>query len=319
MRKSFGMRNHFFVCCMILSGTCFAQVIWKEIPTSPAVFEVSTDLQERDMAISPDGTEMFYTVQGNQHTYSVILYRKREKGKWSMPEVASFSGKFSDLEPAFTTDGKKIFFSSNRPTEGNDIKDYDIWFVERKGNSWSSPVNAGPMINTAANEFYPSLSQTGNLYFTAEYEKGVGKEDIYVSTMTNGEFVKSVPLDTAVNSKAWEFNAFVSPDEKFILFTAYGRPGDQGGGDLYISLKDQAGNWRQSQQLKIINSPKLDYCPFVSFDKKVLFFTSARHAIPKIFDQPLSYESLNKLSHSSGNGSENIYWISFQKVMESVK
>lgn len=84
---------------------------------------------------------------------------------------------------------------------------------------------------------------TGNLYFTAEYTKGVGKEDIYVSRWINGSFTESIALDPAVNSAAWEFNAFVTADERFILFTSYWRKDDTGGGDLYICTKNDDGHW----------------------------------------------------------------------------
>jgi hypothetical protein len=57
----------------------------------------------------------------------------------------------------------------------------------------------------------------------------------------------------------------------------------------------------------------------LSFDKKILFFTSGRHDIPKVFPKALSYEELMKLSHAPVNGSENIYGISFQKVLDSLK
>jgi Tol biopolymer transport system component len=300
----------------------FGQDVFKKLPESPMLItEVSTELAERDLAISPDGTEMFYTQQGNQRAYSFIVYRTKNKNNvWSTPAMAPFSGKFGDLEPAFTADGKKLFFSSNRPTDGGgNPKDYDIWYVEKVGGKWSAPANAGNVVNTAADEFYPSPAANGNLYFTAEYGHGVGKEDIFVCRWENGKYLSSQPLDTAVNSKTWEFNAFVSPDEQYIFFTAYGRKGDQGGGDLYMSAKDSQGKWQSAKPLTILNSPKLDYCPFLSFDKKILFFTSGRHDIPKVFSAALTYEELMKLSHGPMNGSENIYGISFQKVLESLK
>lgn len=306
----------------IASTMVYAQQILQLLPQEPTlVTEISTELSERDLAISPDGTEMYYTLQGNQRTYSVILYRtKRKDNTWTTPAVAPFSGKYGDLEPAFTADGKKLFFSSNRPLDGsNTIKDYDIWYVERRGNSWSEPVNAGEVVNTKADEFYPSPTFSGNLYFTAEYEHGVGKEDIFVCRWENGRYSKSTPLDTAVNSKTWEFNAYVSPDEQYIFFTAYGRKGDQGGGDLYMSTKDAQGKWQPAKQISIINSSYLDYCPFLSFDKKMLFFTSGRHGIPKSFSKALSYDELMKLSRGPVNGSENVYGISFQKVLDSLK
>jgi Tol biopolymer transport system component len=305
-----------------ITFTVAAQEVFKKLSSTPVLIaEISTDLSERDLAISPDGTEMFYTQQGNQHAYSFIIRRTKNKDNtWSAPTMAPFSGKYGDLEPAFTADGKKLFFSSNRPADGSTtVKDYDIWYVEKIGSKWSEPVNAGVMINTVADEFYPSPAANGNLYFTAEYEHGIGKEDIFVCRWEQGQYTQSQPLDTAVNSKTWEFNAYVSPDEQYIFFTAYGRKGDQGGGDLYMSVKDTQGKWQPAKPLAIINSSKLDYCPFLSFDKKVLFFTSGRHEIPKIFPTPLSYEELAKLNRSPMNGSENIYGISFQKVLESLK
>ncbi|WP_165823781.1 TolB family protein [Pseudochryseolinea flava] len=316
------MKKIFVAITMLLSASLSAQSL-QNIPVKPSLFnEASSPMQERDMAISPDGSLMFYTIQGNQHLYSVIVFKKRNKDlTWSSPEVASFSGRYGDLEPAFTSDGKKLFFCSNRPlSNSGDPKDYDIWYVEKNERGWSEPVNAGPAINTAANEFYPAISNSGNLYFTAEYEHGVGKEDIFMSAYKNGEFQKSIPLDTAVNSKLWEFNAYVSPDETTILFTSYGRKGEMGGGDIYMSTKDASGKWKSAKRVALINSVKLDYCPFVSFDQQVLFFTSGgRYEIPKSFDKPITYKELLSLTNAAENGSENIYWVSMKAVLESLK
>lgn len=281
---------------------------------------VSTNLNERDMAITPDGNEMYYTLEAAQNAFSTILYRYKLPGnKWSAPEVAPFSGQFKDLEPAFSADGRKLFFSSNRPLSGKQAKDFDIWVVERtKDGTWSSPRNVGAPVNTEANEFYPSVALSGNLYFTSEYGKGVGKEDIYVCQWQDGKYMESVALDTAVNSKLWEFNAFVSPDEKFILFTSYGRKDDHGGGDLYISFRDADG-WKPAKNVSALNSPKLDYCPFVSFDQKTLFFTSSRHDLPSVYEKSTKYTALVKAYNSVLNGSENIYWIDFQALVQTLK
>ncbi len=86
-----------------------------------------------------------------------------------------------------------------------------------------------------------------------------------------------------------------------------------------MSSKDAQGKWQPAKQISIVNSPRLDYCPFLSFDKKILFFTSGRHEIPKAFSKALSYDELMKLSHAPENGSENVYGISFQKVLDSLK
>ena len=291
-------------------------------PESPMIFMehiVSTNLNERDMAIAPDGKEMFYTIQAAQNAAStIIMLKKNSNNKWSQPEVASFSGKYSDLEPAFTSDGKKLFFSSNRPTDGQTPKDYDIWYVEKTNGVWSEPKNLGSPVNTKANEFYPSIANNGSIYFTAEYDKGIGKEDIYLSRWTNNVFTTPEPLDTAVNSSAYEFNAFVTADERYIIFTSYGRKNDKGGGDLYISAKNSDGKWAPAKALNTINSSRLDYCPFVTADQKTFFFTSGRHDLSS-YEKTKTFADLTKIYNSVKNGSENIYWMSFASLLESVK
>ena len=307
------------VLLLVVTLSTNAQV---NAPDNPEIFMenvVSTNLSERDMAISPDGTEMFFTVQSNQHAASTIIgLKKLSSNKWSKPEVASFSGKYSDLEPAFSSDGKRIYFSSNRPITGNDPKDYDIWYVEKAGRTWTTPKNIGAPLNTSANEFYPSVATNGNIYFTAEYENGVGKEDIWFSRWDNGAYSTPTPLDTAVNSKLWEFNAFVTADERYIIFTSYGRKSDKGGGDLYISAKNNEGKWTPAKVLAKINSNVLDYCPFVTADQKSFFFTSGRHDLGS-HEKTKTFAEMVKTYNGINNGSENIYWMSFDSLLESVR
>lgn len=283
---------------------------------------ISSPLYERDIAISPDGNELLYTVLFQKSAFSCIIYMSKDnKGTWSKPEVASFSGNYSDLEPAFSADGKRVYFASNRPVEGTTVKDFDIWFVEKKGNKWLHPKNLGVPVNTSANEFYPAIAENGNLYFTANYKKGVGKEDIYLAKFVNGNYSEPIALDTMLNSASFdEFNAYVSPDEQYILFSSQGRKDDTGRGDLYMSIKEKTGNWSPAKNLKLINSNRLDYSPFLSFDKKILFISSDRHPLPPISPgKPLTYEALQNLQHSILNGEGNIYWISFEKVLEFMK
>lgn len=293
-------------------------------PSAPAIFSeglISTPLSERDFALSPDGTELFYTVQLNITRFQTIIYLKKDKsGKWSKPEVAPFCGHYTDLEPAFSADGKKLFFTSNRPVEGDKPKDFDIWVSEKVNGNWTEPKNLGEVVNTPADEFYPSLAQNGNLYFTATYKNGIGREDIYVAKWENDHYAQPVVLDANVNSATYEFNAYVSPDEQFILFTSYGRKDDMGRGDLYISIKDSNGNWQPAKNLVALNSNQIDYCPFVSFDKKILFFTSERHNLPSVYEgKAVAYKQLGDAVNSILNGNGNIYWVNFEEVLRQTK
>ncbi len=294
-----------------------------KVPTVPGIFApgmVSTGLSERDLALSPGGTEMFYTLQSPLGLFQTIVQlKKMPDGSWSEPEVAPFAGKYSDLEPAFSSDGNKIFFSSNRPISGNEIKDFDIWVVEKQNGNWGEPRNLGMPVNTPADEFYPAITNSGNLYFTAAYKNAVGKEDIYLARWENGKYSEPVPLDTAVNSKLYEFNAFVSPAEDLIIFTSYGRKDDKGKGDLYMSIKDANGKWQPAKNLDMLNSERLDYCPFVSFDKRIFFFSSEKADIQRSYSKPPGFKELVQKFNTVQNGGGDIHWVSFEKLMDQFK
>ncbi len=313
------------IILLTISHLVFSQmrIDFQHPPDEPALLAegfISSPINERDFALSPNGNELYYTISTPQSTFQTIVYSQKDKaGNWTPPEVVSFAGNFSDLEPAFSADGKKLYFASNRPLAGDQPKDFDIWVTERIGNSWSEPKNLGSPVNTDADEFYPSIAKSGNLYFTAQYKEGVGREDIFIAQWKNGKYEKPMALDTAINSKGFEFNAFVDPDEKFILFTGYGRKDDTGRGDLYLSLKDSQGNWLSSKNVKFLNSSKLDYCPYVSPDKKIFFFTSERGTLPVSFESKATYAQIQKISQSTLNGTGNIYWISFDKVLQAVR
>jgi Tol biopolymer transport system component len=318
------MKNISILVLVLISGVVQGQskLDLSNPPAEVSLFAegfVSTYINERDFALSPDGNEIYFTISTPQSTFQTIVFSQKNKdGSWSKPEVVSFGGKYSDLEPAFSADGKSLYFASNRPLKGNTPKDFDIWIVERNGIGWGEPRNAGTSINTVSDEFYPSIARNGNLYFTAQYKNGVGNEDIFMARWKNGAYEKAVALDTAINSKGYEFNAFVDPDEQFILFTGYGRKDDTGRGDLYVSLKDATGNWLPAKNIKFLNSTKLDYCPYVSPDKKILFFTSERSALPVSFESNTNYQQIQKFSQNTLNGTGNIYWVSFDNVLVSI-
>jgi Tol biopolymer transport system component len=277
---------------------------------------ISTPINERDFAISPDEKEIYFTIASPRSDFQTIVFCKKLKsGEWTKPEVVSFAGMYSDLEPTFSVDGKTLYFASNRPVRGTEPKDFDIWKVTREINGWSTPVNLGAPINTAEDEFYPSITKTGNLFFTASYQgRGIGREDIYCAEWKENKYQTPQPLDSAVNSKVDEFNAFVSPDEDYILFTCFGRRDDAGGGDLYISVKSSTGKWQPAKCLIELNSKYLEYCPYVSPDGKKLFITSTRYSPVKSFSAKVDYATVRNLSSQSLNNQGNIYWVDFEVV-----
>jgi Tol biopolymer transport system component len=309
----------FILCATTFSSFAqfqFLNVSDKEI--RPVLFMegvVSDGIANRDMAVSPAGDEIFYTIQQRQGIISCIMYMKKTGKTWSAPVVAPFSGRFADFEAAFSPDNKRVYFTSNRPLQSDGkAKDYDIWYVERTAKGWSSTVNVGAPVNTEKDEYYPAMTSSGNLYFTRNMNDTV-KEDIVMAEWKNDHFLPPVSLPAAINSNGYEFNAFVNAAETMIIFTGTRRKDDIGGGDLYVSVQNN-GQWSEAKNLgPAINSKSIDYCPFVTADGKFLFYTSSRCDI----SLPIKDKSIPQILKSAGNGLDDIYIVSMPAIIASLK
>ena len=300
---------------IILLALFLTQLIQSQNTATLVLPEVFRGLPNvRDFAMSNTQDEIYFTIESYQKEFSFIAFIKKENGKWTNPKATSFSGQFKDLEPFLAPNQLRLYFVSNRTKKGNTAKkDMDIWYVDRPNltSEWSKPKPLPNTINTTKNEFYPSVNKNGDVFFTAEYEKS-GKEDIFVSRFKNGTYTKPVALPKAINSSTYEFNAFVSPDESYIIFTSYGRKDDLGRGDMYISYKEN-NTWLPAIHLSAkINTRKLDYCPFVDNDG-TLYFTSNKSSITNSLSKQLSYDKLLDYMNSAENGLSRIYRISLPK------
>lgn len=268
---------------------------------------ISTDLYERDTAISKDGNEIIYTVGDYKQNKRMLVRFNNVNDTWSGPEKLSFSGRYQDIEPFISPDGNKLYFASNRPI-GQDSQrlDYNIWFASNYKGHWVNPEPLDSIINSVQDEFYPSLSRQGNLYFTSTRNNGIGLEDIFFSKYENGSFGVPMVLDSNINSKKYEFNAYVNPEEDLLIFSSFGRHDGLGGGDLYMSRKDSNGQWKPAVNLGAeINSDQLDYCPFVDWKNEVFYFTSNRIATENIEIEDVI--TLKAYSRIPENGFGNIY------------
>ena len=275
---------------------------------------ISTPLQERDIAISPEGNQLVYTLGDYKQTIRSLVSIKKKGEQWGDKEILSFSGNYNDIEPFFSADGSKLFFASNRPLGKDSTRtDYNIWYAEQVNGKWNNPIALDTLVNSTGDEFYPSVSSNGNLYFTATRTDGIGREDIFVSTFSKGKYSFPVPLDSTVNTKAFEFNAFISPDEDLLIFSSYGRPDGLGGGDLYYSKKDKTGKWSEAENLgELINSDKLDYCPFIDIPRNNFYFTSDRAKTAG--NRIKTVTELTNEANKVLNGMGNIYRINMAKL-----
>ena len=278
----------------------------------PAIFAegvVSTGDFDSHPAFTPDRKTLYFVRSTPNFTRWTILVTRFEKGKWSTPEVATFSGQYSDADPFITRDGSRFYFISNRPVAEKTKPDLDIWVMEKTATGWSDPRNVGAPVNSSVSEWYPTVAANGTIYFGSDREGGKGRTDIYRSRFVDGKYATPENLGDAINSQFNEFEPLIAADESFLIFMGGGRSDSHGGFDLYISY-NRNGVWTKPANLgNKINSDGNEYSPAISADAKYFFWSSTRSVVDKPSKKRLDYSQLMRSLRSPGNGLGDIYQI----------
>src|SRR6185503_4380847 len=121
---------------------------------------------------------------------------------------------FQDGCPAPSKDGLTLYMASNRPGGQGGL---DIWAAYRDSadDPFGAPVNLGPPINTAADEFCPTpLTDGHTLLFVSTRAGGCGGSDIYVARHhVKRGWNEPEHLDCTVNSAGDEASPFFVAEE----------------------------------------------------------------------------------------------------------
>lgn len=126
--------------------------------------------------------------------------------------------------PFVTLDGLRLYFASDRP---GGLGGVDIWYCDATdAGSWGPPTNAGPAVNTSADELSPFLDQGTRTLYCAAYRPGSGLDIVY---WREGMSTRA-PLPSPYNSPSDDFTPCISGGR---LYLASNRDGGCGGFDLY--------------------------------------------------------------------------------------
>lgn len=275
---------------------------------------ITTEYHEHSSpAFSLDGTEVYWSVFINFWGPQVILSMQQKDGKWTQPEVASFSGQYTDGNPCFSTDGKKLFFESRRPFKDNEEArdDIDLWIVERTENGWGKPKHLGWEVNSGKWERGPSISDNGNLYFSSMRDEGFGYMDLYCSKFVDGKYSTTENLGNVINTEGYESWPFIAPDESYIIF-------ESDSGDLYISSRKSDDSWSEPIDMseKLQSKRSQDRFPKLSNDGKYFFFVSNRWLGNRYFDSPLNLTQIKEKAKNISNGMGNVFWVDSHIIEE---
>ena len=261
----------FFLFTTVLYGQ---DISWKYFGQTPPgksaeLFapDIIKHLAHSSPTFTPDSRKIYWSIVSENDETRKIFYVKFENNIWSKPMVASFSGNYHDDQPFITYDGKKLYFASKRPKIKNGNQDNDIWISDKTEQGWSEPRT----INNLIGFWTPTVTRNGTIYFLEIIEK---TPVICRAELKNDDYSEIECLNKHINKKgSRNWCPFIAPDESYLIFSS-DRDGGFGSGDLYISFKNNNGEWQEAINMgDLINTDKQERFPGVSPDGKYLFFT----------------------------------------------
>ena len=186
----------------------------------------------------------------------------------------SFNGAALDGCPFVSRDGKRFYMASNRP---GGLGGIDIWVASRDSvdEPWGAPVNVGAPVNSAANDFCPTIARDGHLfYFVSNRPGGCGGDDIYTTRLRPDGWDPVVNLGCDVNSAANEASPMPLPERATgpALYFSSTRSGNS---DLYESAS-HGGAFGAASAVAELNTGAQDGQPNLRRDGLEIFFFSSR-------------------------------------------
>jgi hypothetical protein len=279
------------ITAAVLCVTIYGQVVRGDLVLGTATKTpiVNSPSYETPPDISADGLELYFgsnRPSGAEVCLSDIWMARRasQDEPWGEPETVGPPISTSDPEDGvcIASDGLELYLSEAYPgwlagcnPRSGGYGRGDLWVASRstREDDWSAFVNLGSVVNTTSWEACPSISADGlSLFFCSDRPGGFQAVDLYVTTRPaiDAPWTPPVNLGPAVNCYRWQICGKISPDGRFLFFSA-----GTAQIDLFVSRRAAATeSWGPPVSLgPAVNTPIDEYGPCLSPDGRMLYFT----------------------------------------------
>jgi outer membrane protein OmpA-like peptidoglycan-associated protein/tetratricopeptide (TPR) repeat protein len=190
--------------------------------------------------------------------------------------------RFHESTPAFTKDGKTMYFTRNnfldgkKGKDGNNITLIKIYKANFENDKWTN-ITPLPFDSDSYSVAHPALSpDEKTLYFASDMPGTLGQSDLFkVKINDDGSFGTPENLGNTINTEGRETFPFLT-DENDIYFASDGHPG-LGGLDIFVSKIKADGTFDEVQNIGAdANSPKDDFAYLFDTKSRRGFFSSNR-------------------------------------------
>jgi Tol biopolymer transport system component len=179
---------------------------------------VSTPYSEVRASVAPDGKRIVWGSTdrpGGAGGWDLWQATLRD-GRWQDPRPLPVNSAKNDFDPAFSADGKWLYFFSNRDGGfgGDDL--YRAPVLE--GGGLGEAENLGAGVNGQGDEWAPTSNLDGTrLLFASDSFGGAGRHDLFVARWDGKAFVEPLPVP-GIDTAADEFDAAWLGDGRAIVF-----------------------------------------------------------------------------------------------------
>jgi len=204
--------------------------------------DVNSIYHEGPASFTTDGKKMYFTRNNffegekgkdkeginNLKIFSAELVN----GVWTNIKGVHFNNdEYSVGHPSISSDGKKLYFTSDMP---GGIGGADIYVVAvNEDGTLGTPKNMGAIVNTEGNEMFPFIHNEGTLFFSSDGHVGFGLLDIFATIEDeNSNIVNILNLGEPINSSKDDFSYYLS-EEGFDGYISSNREGGVGDDDIY--------------------------------------------------------------------------------------
>jgi len=183
-----------------------------------------------------------------------VSYRS-DDGIWQerSPLKGNINTSGNEGAQTLSPDGNMMFFTACGRSDSKGS--CDIYFSYKTDEGWSTPKNLGPPVNTPYWESQPCFAADGRtLLFVSNRPGGIGGKDIWQVTLEGFDsegtpyFGNLKNLGKNINTPKDENSPYIHHDNQTLYFSSDGWQG-LGGMDLFLSRKNEAGEWDEPVNL----------------------------------------------------------------------
>lgn len=225
----------------------YAETDRNNIPLASRAYslQANSPYHEGGVTFSRKGDLMYFSSNNQQNGFSQadakgvtrmkIYEAKRGARDWeNVTELDFNQDKYTCFHPTLSADGRYLYFSSDMPGgQGG----FDLYVSEKKGKSWSKPMNLGAKVNTTADDAFPFIHESGVLFFASKGGSGLGGFDLFKIDL-NKTGAATQNLGEPFNTNADDLGLILNSDGEVGYFGS-NREGGFGKDDIYMFKCDK--------------------------------------------------------------------------------